>query len=316
MCDHDRAAVLLDKALAEAERHGWQEIRALALSVRGHLGIGYGDLAAAREAFASSLELFRTLDDPAGLADCLSGFGAACRWRHELEDSARYYAEACALQERSGDQYELGIILRGMANVKNSAGDPDEAKRLLLRARACFEESGNRFQVANCLNDLGEIARKTGQLTDAEALYRRAAVLYESLGSAEATTPRFNLGMVLLAQEEYAKARVVFDGELAKFAADERLLDKLWLHAGLLPCAAHARDWAAWDHDLRRVLALLEDLVDEDIPWCAELAGRLCAEAGDHERSRRAYELARSQFERMKHDDEIARVDEALARLS
>ncbi len=315
MCDHDKAAILLDKALAKAERYGWQDIRARAYCVRGHLGIGYGDLAAAHEAFARSLELLRSLDDPAGLAECLAGFGVACRWRHELEDAARYFREAYELQEKSGDRYELGIILRGMANVKNSSGDLDEAQRLLVRARASFEESGNRFQVANCLNDLGEIARKTGKLADAEGFYRRAAELYESLGSAEATTPRFNLGLVLLAQEEYAKARAVFAAELARFPADERVLDKLWLHAGLLPCAADARDWDAWDRHLERVLALIENLVDEDIPYCAEIAGKLCAKAGQVERSRRAYELARSQLERMTREEDIARIDEALARL-
>jgi len=288
MCEHDKAAELADHALESAAQYNWQKIQARAHAARGYLGIGQGDTKAAHAAFASALEMFRRLDDPTGLADCLAGFGSACRWRHALQDASRYYDEAYALHT-------------------------EESRLLLERAQRRFEQRGNRYQVACCLNDLGEVTRKAGDLRGAERLYRESAQLFESLGSADASTPRFNLGMVLLHADEYADARAVFEKELGKLAIEERALDKLWLHAGLLPCAAAGRDWAAWDHHMRRVVALVEEIVDEDIPWCAELAGRLAREAGATERSRRAFEIARSQWQRMEREPDIARVDAALA---
>jgi len=193
---------------------------------------------------------------------------------------------------------------------------PEYGPRLLEEARGHFERNGNRFHVASCLNDLGEIARKRVDFGKAEQLYRQSGRLYESLGCADASTPRFNLGLVLLHEGRYSKARLVFDTELRKLAGEERAIDRLWLHAGLLPCVASALDWAAWDHHMRLIHELIEDLVDEDIPWCAELGARIATVAGEKDRGRRAYELALAQWSRMDRAEDQARVERALTRIA
>jgi tetratricopeptide (TPR) repeat protein len=294
---------------------GWPDIAAWAHVVRGYMALGQGETGKAYAAFEAGVALFQETDDPRGLADCLTGFGAVCMWRRALEDAIRHYRAAYALHERTGDLYELGAILRGMANVRHCSGDVDGAAELLERARSCFEHNGNRYNVATCLNDLGEIARSRGDADRAAKLYRKSARLFESLGCDDASTPRFNVGLVLLARGDHEKARTVFEAELDRLAASKRTIDLLWLHVGLLPCTAAARDWEEWDLHFERVDALLEDFVDEDIAWCARLGGKLAVQAEDRARARRAFELARAQWQRIGNAVEVERVDADLAAL-
>lgn len=323
----DPAIALIDRAAAAAAVHDWPDVTAWVETVRGHLATAQGESERAFAAFRRGVEAFRRVDeadrrpptaggfDPRGLADCLTGLGAICMWRRDLAEATAHYREAYRLHESGGDPYELGVVLRGMANVRNCADDVDEAAALLERARACFEHNGNRSNLASCLNDLGEIARARGQFERAERLYRDACELFETLSCADVSTPRFNLGLVLLARGDYPGARILLEAELARVSRSKQTLDLLWLHAGLLPCTAAAGDFAAWDHHLERVEALLEGFVDKDIPWCARLGGELAVAAGDPVRGRRAYELARQQWRLIGRTDEIDRIDRALGAL-
>jgi hypothetical protein len=71
------------------------------------------------------------------------------------------------------------------------------------------------------------------------------------------------------------------------------------VHVSLLACAAQARDWPEWDdHVARGAEALRQSgLLDPDVAWCAELAGRLTEWGGQPARAREVYELAQAQWQ-------------------
>src|SRR5690606_28023285 len=109
----------------------------------------------------------------------------------------------------------------------------------------------------------------------------------------------------------------IFAAELDKLADGARTVDRLWLRAGLLACAAAARAWPEWDEHAAAVESLVAEsgFVDEDIAELAVLTGGLTASAGEPARARRVYGLARGQLERMDHRDRLERLRRIIADL-
>jgi tetratricopeptide (TPR) repeat protein len=313
----DDAAQLAERAATAANRHGWPEVAAWAAMVRGYIELGRGEPRRAAAAFTDARDRFAALsaDDSTGLADCLAGMGRVHMWLSELDEATRCYDAAYALHQASGDLYDLGITLRGLSGVAHCRGELAQARELLERARSCFEQSGSRPDVASCLNDLGELARSADDADEAAALYRRSAAMFEALGCDDASTPRYNLGLVQLASGDPDGAAAVFAAELGRLENGQRTIDALWLHAGLLPCAAASGDWARFDRELRAVQARLKGFVDEDLAWCTGHAGQAAAAAGQTARAQRALAIARDQWTRLDRPVELSAIEAAVAAL-
>ena len=66
------------------------------------------------------------------------------------------------------------------------------------------------------------------------------------------------------------------------------------IHAALLPCAAHARDWKAWDEGFAFVSAVLRKtgLTEPDLAWAVSLSADLADAAGEEGRAAAARGLA------------------------
>jgi tetratricopeptide (TPR) repeat protein len=291
---------ILDRAEAAAVSHGWTPVLAAVLTARARLDFDVGDADASHRDGHRALAVFARLDDPRGLADCLIGLGQIEMWRWHLGDAMRHYRDAHQLALRTGDRFQLGATLRGMGNIRACEDDLAGGEELLVRALALFQEGGNRGQYATCLNDLGEVARLRSDLARAEALYRQALTLMEALAAPEASTPRFNLGLVLLEKGRFAEARRHFTALESSLEGGERSIDLLWTHVALAACAAAEADWLAWDRYVAAVeLRLAGGLVDEDLATLATRAADLTRDAADAGRARRLYLTAAGLWERL-----------------
>ncbi|MFL6236569.1 MAG: hypothetical protein ACJ76N_25795 [Thermoanaerobaculia bacterium] len=85
----------------------------------------------------------------------------------------------------------------------------------------------------------------------------------------------------------------------------------------LLACAAQVRDWPAWDDHLAlgRPALRQSGLLDPDVAWCAELAGRLTEWAGETARAREVYELALEQYRGLENARGVQRIEKTLEQL-
>ena len=263
------------------------------------------------------MALFQRINDPVGLADCLAGLGNVLMWRRELSASVSCYERALALYQESGDSFKLGQTLKGLANVYQCRDDFAEAQRFLERAKKEFEQLGNRRDVGGCLNDLGENDRLRGQLEAAEDHYRRAVDIMADANLLQTSTPRINLALVLLARAEFAEAEEVLRNLSRAYDDKSSSLEMLWIDAGMLVCAAARADWTEWDKLAGRVNRQMRDsgIIDEDIPWCANLAADLALDAGEDVRAAIGYRLALDQWRAASRDEEAAEVEEYLAAL-
>jgi len=85
----------------------------------------------------------------------------------------------------------------------------------------------------------------------------------------------------------------------------------------LLACAAQAKDWPEWDDHLACGAEALRQsgLLDPDVAWCAELAGRLTEWGGQPARAREAYLVALEQWRGLGDATGVERIERALSQL-
>ena len=68
----------------------------------GWVALGQGDHARASALFGEAMELFRMLEDPVSIAECLEGFAGLAGAQGEGERAARLYGAAASLRKSLG----------------------------------------------------------------------------------------------------------------------------------------------------------------------------------------------------------------------
>ena len=294
------AGHLAEHVVDAARALGRKDLEASALLSWAHVARLEAETTCARERYGLAESQFTAIGDDHGVASCL-------RARAQMRgpgspDSAERTRLFEAARERfvaAGDDVAVADCTRGLGQLAQARGDHEAAERLTSEALAAFQAEDNMLGVALCVGGLAELARYRGDLEAAEVGYRRALSAYERIGSAAAILPQLNLGLVLLLREDYPAARRVLDAARREL---ERYGRRAWLaavHANLLPCAAAAADWAAFDQHLETASALLEEtgMADDDILWTLERATQLAAE--QPERARAVAQLADDQRGRL-----------------
>lgn len=290
------AAEIAEYTAAAARRMDRPDLEAPALVTWAHAARLGADVAEALTLYGMAEALFVDTGDDHGVATCLR---ARAQMRGpgspSLADRSALFQAARERFQRAGDEVAVADCTRGLGQVAQALGDHEKSKQLTREALEAFEAQENILGVALCVGGLAELARYRGDLEAAEAGYRRALRAYERIGSASAMLPQLNLGLVLLLREDYAGARRTLDAARREL---ERSGRRAWLaavHANLLPCAAAAGDWAAFDHHAEVAGELLGStgMADDDIAWTLERAAELAAEHG--ERAARAAALAEAQ---------------------
>jgi len=312
----DEAHALVDRADTVATDHPLLLV-AEVQRVRGMIAQQRGDSATGIDHLERALQHYHRLGLTTGIAHCLQGLGTLYQVRGELDKATERFEEAVGLFEADGDLDGVGMCLSGMAENCRQSGDMERASELIRRAMEHLERSGNRLGVASCLNDLGDIARAGGDLQMAASLYRRALRQMDALGSRESVVPRNNLGLLLLAREQYEAAQLIFERVLTELEDADRPGYQGVVHVEMLPCLVVSEDWPGWDHHYLEGSKLLSEhaQVSDDVAWSAQQAGVLALEAGDRHRAKLAFELALAQWCRLNRVDDEEQVHQRLSAL-
>jgi serine/threonine protein kinase/tetratricopeptide (TPR) repeat protein len=278
-----------------ARSEAWEPIRSEALRLLGDAARRRGDLDRAAGLYERCIAL---PDNPHSTAASLWGLGDVARQRGRSEEARSFFDRAVNLYREIGDEHGVADHGIGLADLARQRRELTRAGDLYRQTCARFEALGNRYGVARSLNGMGDIARLQGDLDAATRRYRRSLTILEGLRSADGIFPRLNLALIHLAEQRFTTAE-----ETLREARES--LERLgWggllscVHVALLACAAQARDWEAWDDHFERAAAALREsgLLDPDVAWAAELAGRLTDWAGQPARAREAFRLALAQW--------------------
>jgi eukaryotic-like serine/threonine-protein kinase len=288
--DFEAAERWASNALAVAEKWGWTLTRAESLHVLSHVARQHGDLDRAQERNRRALDLFDRAQNDDGRARTLLAMAIVARQQGGFDRAEELYRRAGDVFELVGDARGAGNALLGLAHIARHHREHEDAEEKYERARELFEHAGYRSGVAHCLMGRADLLRYRGELAPSEQGYREALRIQRSLGSKATFIPRLNLGLVLLAQDRFEQARVLFEEILPEVAQKGAYLGLA--HTFLLPCAVALGDLAAFDRHLEARRAAAKVIVDEDLAETAERAGRMLLAIGERDRARAALEIA------------------------
>jgi predicted ATPase/DNA-binding SARP family transcriptional activator len=164
----------LEDALARDQAQP-KAMRAYALTALGQLVYRVGEFQAARAALEESLDLYRELDDPTGIARSVGELGSVAVFEGDYARAVPLYEESAALFRRAGDTMRLASVLGNLGAVSNYQGDYERGRPLLEEALAIHREVGAKDDVAITLHNLGTAAVQEGRYSEG------AALLHESL---------------------------------------------------------------------------------------------------------------------------------------
>jgi tetratricopeptide (TPR) repeat protein len=193
---------------------------------------GRGQLAAARQANADALEVFREIGNRNGIASALSTLAIA-EWGLGRPDSARRMSEeSLALYREIGDEVSVGRLLNNVGFIAHSQGDLSRATVMYEEALGRHRRFGDRRSQAVTLGNLAEIARERGDLPRAGDLVEQALALNRRIGrKGSVALSLHGLGAVEAARGHREAARRAYREALALreelgeklFAAESRL---------------------------------------------------------------------------------------------
>ena len=310
----DEARQWLDTAEDAARRHGWTSELARSLVIGAWVAQDLGDLDGSRARLAEAAKLCKTLKDPTLDADRLR---LRCRMHLRLGATDRAISDgqrALEINLARGDVLSAANTLTLLSDCANWAGDHAEAAAYLARALSCYDQGGFRWGMANCANTLGEIARMQGRVEEALGHYRVALNLYRALNNSNAVIPYLNIGLLLVESGDVARARPILEtGMRMTDDMGMRLLQGA-INIALMAATARGHDWPAFDRHLNQAEVFLRQTgsVDVDNARLAQLAGQASADAGERDRSRRAYAIALQQWEALGRAGEAGVVARAL----
>ncbi|RIK41667.1 MAG: hypothetical protein DCC58_12185 [Chloroflexi bacterium] len=167
---------------------------------------------AARELYAESLQMYRAIGDPWGIAWPLAGLGGLAVREGNYSAARQMFEEALTLRRSIDARWGVAIALTSLAEVERQTAEYAAAAAHLHEAQALFRETGDNERVAWVLQCLGFLALDQHD-NRAAATHFHAAV---ALRIAQRHLPglaTLSGGVALLALRagDAARARALFD---------------------------------------------------------------------------------------------------------
>jgi hypothetical protein len=167
-------------------------VRAAVLHGSGRIAAPLGDLSAAREACAASIELSRSLDDDAALGRALITLGL-CEWAlGDLSAAAGTHDEAAARAEASGDRWHRDVALVLRLRTAIDACEPDAEQRL-DSVLSTLGSGGDPQVVGLALGQQARLGLMSGDADRASATAQASLKHWRSVGYREGELQAMNL---------------------------------------------------------------------------------------------------------------------------
>ena len=165
----------------------------------GTLGVALDQVDATDEAIQAyhrALELYETLDDPAGISAITTNIGVSLMALGDKVGARHYFEEALAIKQRHGIGRGVGTIHNNLAELAENEGDLAGARDALERALIAYAENPDPRAEVTARGNLGQMLARLGQHAAALEQVRAAETL--------ARAQDLQIG-VLVAQEAHAQ---------------------------------------------------------------------------------------------------------------
>ncbi len=196
-------------------------VRANALLGAGWLAFVQGEYRRAEALYQESLELYRELHDPRGMASALEQLGAIASWLGDAPLATTLLEESLALSRRAGDKVRLAYALIALAlTILRLAGHSEYPRvpSLLEESLLLFREEHSQGGIAWSLYCLGLWHFQQGDAPTARSLFEESFALFRALGQRLYTVhPLYRLGKVAAQVGDLPAAYAFYKESLALF---------------------------------------------------------------------------------------------------
>ena len=148
----------------------------------GQLEQQTGALAATEAAYQRSLQIYRILEQPTGIASNLISLGVLAKNRSDFDQAVSLYSECMRIFAQRGDQRGIWSCLINLGNIANVQGDYPEALRLYKDAYQSVQQTGDLSRQALTLVNLGSVAREINETQAAMQYYQESLRLSQEIG--------------------------------------------------------------------------------------------------------------------------------------
>ncbi len=206
----DLSDELLPQSLAFLERselaeHDCRRERAFLLQQMGWQARN-SDSGRAEELCLGSLALYRTIEDPHGMAEVMDALGRIAQGNGAFDQARAWHEQELALRRVIGDEWGIARALGQLSFIAQLQRLPDESERLSQESMARLRDIGDEGGVAGVLANLGGILLLHGEPARAEALLRDSPAILNSFGMVT-TASNYLLGAARAQLGRYAEAR-------------------------------------------------------------------------------------------------------------
>lgn len=174
---------------------------ARALAAAGSLAYYEGDFSYSEQTRTEALKIYQSLNDSAGVADCLIGLGNTAISQGKYDAAREFYEQGLRIRESLGDRWGIARLLGNLGLAAYYQMDYPRARSLHTQSLSLFREQGDEESIANELVNLGDVARQQGELSEALLLYQESAAISRRLKD------RWGLGYAALGMADIALAR-------------------------------------------------------------------------------------------------------------
>jgi predicted ATPase/DNA-binding SARP family transcriptional activator len=175
--EHERAAPLVEEALAISRKIGREDLEADATYIQAHLSFQRSHHDHAIELFERVLVLAERVGNRSRMGDCLINLGDLEIRRGQLDQAERRLKRGLELSQEAGDLRNVAMLYDHLAWVAWSRARYDEASRLVRKTLETAREIGDRHTENSALMDGGRLALVLGDARGARLLFEEAHTL-------------------------------------------------------------------------------------------------------------------------------------------
>jgi non-specific serine/threonine protein kinase len=158
-------------------------MQAKALYGTGALAWSQGHYSQATARLEESLELFRALEDTAGIASIQNHLGVIAQLQGDYARAIKLLEASLVLRRELGDRHGIAAALNNLGLVALCQGDYAQARPLVEEALTLVRELGSERYIALALNNLGIVALGQGDLARAEMCCKESLRLQRDLNN-------------------------------------------------------------------------------------------------------------------------------------
>lgn len=187
----------------------------------GLLAKAQGQWEDAEQYLSYSVSLWREVDDPVYLANCLRLLGQVLVAQDKIDKALGVYHEAIDVLTQTENNLEKTRVFIDLGSLHWQQKNLAEAEQCFLKANSTFlRQSGNIFDQALVLNNLGTVYMAQGKLNEAECAFQRSIALWKNCDDPiHFANTLGGLAEVKAAQGDVASAHQLYGEALTLLAA-------------------------------------------------------------------------------------------------